>query len=76
MLSGTQLKHLTEHKYSSTGTSVLEPYFQPFWCWLVEQMPLSLAPNLITIIGLFFNVLTSTIVILKSPNATDDVILF
>ncbi len=72
-LSVTQLKNLAEHKYSATGTSLLEPYFQPFWCWLVEQMPLSLAPNLITIIGLVLNVLTSTIVILKSPNGSDDV---
>ena len=74
ILSNYQLKNLDEHKYSSGGSTLLDPYFQPFWRWLVEQMPLWLAPNTITVIGLIINVITSTILIFYSPNATDHVI--
>jgi len=27
----------------------------PFWEWVVKQMPMWLAPNMLTLIGLFFN---------------------
>lgn len=75
VLNNSQLKNLDEHKYSSGGSTLLDPIFQPFWRWLVEQMPLWLAPNLITIIGLAINVLTCTILFLYSPNGTDYVSL-
>lgn len=68
VLNNSQLKNLDEHKYSSGGSTLLDPIFQPFWRWLVEQMPLWLAPNLITIIGLGINVLSCTILYLFSPN--------
>jgi len=74
VLSPTQLKNLDKHKYSSSGKTLLDPYFQPFWEWLVLQMPIYLAPNLITVIGLALNVVTSTILMLFSPNATENVI--
>jgi len=74
ILSNYQLKNLDEHKYSSGGATLLDPNFQPFWKWIVEQMPLWLAPNTITVIGLIINVITSAILIFYSPNATDHVI--
>lgn len=74
ILSPQQLKNLNEHKYSANGVSILDAIFQPFWRWLVEKMPLWLAPNAITIIGLIINIVTSTILIIYSPNATDYVI--
>ena len=73
VLSDSQLKVLNEHKYSSTGSTLLDPLFQPYWRWLVLQMPLYLAPNLITVIGLIINVITSSILMLYSPNAKDTV---
>lgn len=72
ILSNAQLKNLDEHKYSSGGTTLLDPIFQPYWRWLVEQMPLWIAPNLITIIGLIINVLTCSILFIYSPNGTDE----
>jgi choline/ethanolamine phosphotransferase len=72
VLTQSQLKNLDEHKYSSTGATLLDKYFQPYWRWLVEQMPLNLAPNLITVIGLIINVITSTILIIYCPNANED----
>jgi hypothetical protein len=70
ILSNKQLKNLDDHKYSSMGSTLLDPFFQPYWRWLVEQVPLYVAPNLITATGLLINVLTSTILMLYSPNAT------
>lgn len=71
VLSNAQLKNLSDHKYSSGGSTLLDPVFQPYWRWLVEQMPLWLAPNLITTIGLIINISTCSILFLYSPNATD-----
>jgi len=73
VLSNSQLKNLHAHTYSSSGSTLLDPIFQPYWKWLVLQMPIYLAPNLITIIGLIINVVTSTILILYSPNAKESV---
>ncbi|XP_062854775.1 choline/ethanolaminephosphotransferase 1a isoform X2 [Trichomycterus rosablanca] len=70
-LSRQQLKRLEEHRYSSSGRSVLEPLLQPFWCWLVERVPLWVAPNLITIIGLAVNVITTLVLVYHCPTATE-----
>ena len=74
VLTNSQLKNLNAHTYSSSGSTLLDPIFQPYWKWLVLQMPIYLAPNLITIIGLIINVVTSTILILYSPNAKEPVL--
>jgi len=68
-LSAGQLQRLKEHRYCSEGRSISEFIFQPFWNWVVTLMPLWVAPNLITILGLILNVVTSTLVILNSPQA-------
>lgn len=63
LLQAGQLKKLGEHKYSCTSVSLLDPILQPWWCWLVARVPLWLAPNLITIVGLAVNILTTLILI-------------
>lgn len=73
VLSALQLRRLTEHKYSAEGSSLLEPYMQTFWRWLVEQIPLTWAPNSITLAGLIVNVLTTCILMYYSPDARQDV---
>jgi len=69
ILNLQQLKALSNHKYSSEGTSITEPALQVFWRWLVEQIPLWVAPNLITIVGLIINVGTSLLLMYFSPDA-------
>ncbi|XP_017132004.1 cholinephosphotransferase 1 isoform X2 [Drosophila elegans] len=71
ILSAQQLRKLSEHKYSCTSASLLDPLLQPWWNWLVAQTPLWLAPNLITIVGLIVNVVTTLILICYSPNGVD-----
>jgi choline/ethanolamine phosphotransferase len=69
-LSKQQIEALKHHKYSCEGNSLLETYvFQPFWNWLATKVPLWIAPNLITITGLAFNIVTSLWVIASSPQA-------
>ncbi|XP_045118393.1 cholinephosphotransferase 1-like isoform X4 [Portunus trituberculatus] len=72
-LSETQLRRLEEHRYSCASTSLMDPLMQKWWCWLVEQCPLTLAPNLITITGLIINIITSLVLCYYSPDAKQEV---
>ncbi|XP_076759678.1 choline/ethanolaminephosphotransferase 1 bbc isoform X4 [Xylocopa sonorina] len=69
LLSPGQLKRLSEHKYNCTTNSLLDGLLQPWWNWLVSKVPFWLAPNLITIVGLIVNVLTTLVIIYYSPDA-------
>jgi phosphatidylglycerophosphate synthase len=46
---------------------------QPWWNFVVELMPMWIAPNLITIIGLAVNVFTSLVLLYYAPTATEEV---
>ena len=73
LLSPGQLKRLSEHRYSYVDGSILDPFLQPWWNWLVNKIPLWLAPNLITIVGLIVNIVTTLILIWYSPDAKAEV---
>lgn len=73
VLSNSQLKRLAEHKYSCTNSSLLDPFLQPWWNWVVQCLPLWLAPNLITIMGLAVNIVTSLVLIYYNPDGTREV---
>ncbi|XP_027557660.1 choline/ethanolaminephosphotransferase 1 isoform X1 [Neopelma chrysocephalum] len=70
-LSKHQLKRLEEHKYQSAGRSLLEPLMQGYWEWLVGRVPAWIAPNLITIVGLCINILTTLLLVWYCPTATE-----
>uniref|UniRef100_A0A069DT05 diacylglycerol cholinephosphotransferase n=1 Tax=Panstrongylus megistus TaxID=65343 RepID=A0A069DT05_9HEMI len=69
ILSPGQLKRLSDHKYSCESLSILDKFLQPWWDWLVSKIPIWLAPNLITIIGLIINILTTLVLVYYSPDA-------
>ncbi|XP_070492641.1 choline/ethanolaminephosphotransferase 1-like [Chironomus tepperi] len=71
ILNSSQLRKLADHKYAVTSSSLIEPYLQPYWNWLVLKLPLWIAPNLITIIGLLINILTSLALIYYNPDGKD-----
>ena len=73
ILSENQLKKLKDHRYSCTSSSLLDPLLQPWWNWLVQCTPLWLAPNLITIVGLIVNILTSLVLVYYSPDCKQQV---
>jgi len=71
ILSDRELKGLKEHKYSSSCASLLDPPMQKFWNWVVTLVPLWVAPNLITMVGLVVNILTTLILVYHCPTATE-----
>lgn len=72
-LSVAQLKRLEEHKYSASGRSLFEPACQVYWNWLVQQIPTTIAPNTLTIIGLVVNIVTTVVLVYYCPSATEEV---
>lgn len=76
ILLPVQLKKLSDHSYKCESRSLTDPYLQPFWNWLVLQTPIWLAPNLITLIGLIVNIVTTLVIIRYSPDANSDVSIF
>ncbi|RDD39841.1 Cholinephosphotransferase 1 [Trichoplax sp. H2] len=70
-LTKQQLDRLKQHQYSVIGQSATESFLQPYWCWLVKQVPLWLAPNLITSLGLAVNVVTTVILACYCPLMTE-----
>lgn len=73
VLSNSQLKRLGEHTYKSEGRSILDGSLQHWWNWVVQCLPLWLAPNLITITGLIVNIATSLILVYYNPTAKEEV---
>jgi len=71
VLSDQQLRKLGEHKYSSSCQSLLDPTMQIFWNWFVKFVPLWIAPNLITMVGLIINIITAMIVVAYCPTASE-----
>lgn len=61
-IPSSRVKNLYEYKYSGTDKSLVSKYvLGPYWTWLVELFPKSVAPNTITLSGLvlvFLNYLT------------------
>lgn len=72
-LSAAQLRRLEEHRYSAAGVSLLEPPLQIYWTWLLQWIPLWMAPNSITLLGLAINLLTTLLLISYCPTATEEV---
>jgi len=76
VLTLNQLIRLGNHQYKAEGVSMLEPFMQPFWRWLVEQIPLWCAPNALTLLGLILNAATTLVIILYCPSFVGEVCLY
>jgi len=71
ILSDRELKKLKEHKYSASCSSLLDPIMQKYWNWFVTLCPMWVAPNLITMVGLVINIVTSLVLVWYCPTATE-----
>ncbi|XP_048949998.1 cholinephosphotransferase 1 isoform X3 [Canis lupus baileyi] len=71
-LSAAQLRRLEEHRYCAAGVSLLEPPLQVYWTWLLRWVPLWVAPNSITLLGLAVNLFTTLALISYCPTATEE----
>ncbi|XP_004349905.1 choline/ethanolaminephosphotransferase 1 [Capsaspora owczarzaki ATCC 30864] len=67
-LTPAHVKGMREHKYACSTNSYLDLHVMVhFWNWLVKLVPLWVAPNLITMVGLIVNVATSVILLSFVP---------
>ena len=73
ILNCYQIEQLKRHKYASDNDSILDPYFQPWWNYVVTLVPLWVAPNLITITGLILNMLAAFALIHNCPSAKEEI---
>lgn len=62
-ISDAGLKELLNYKYVSGGYSICDKLLAPWWEWFVTLIPLSVAPNLLTLIALFWNMSAVAILI-------------
>ena len=51
-LSDEELSGLKNYKYNVVEDSIAEKLMNPFWNWAVRLLPMWMAPNLVTLIGL------------------------
>ncbi|ODM95430.1 Choline/ethanolaminephosphotransferase 1 [Orchesella cincta] len=73
ILTEKQLSNLTKHKFFASSDSLFDPVLQLWWNWLVKQVPVWFAPNVITILGLLVNILTSLVLVYYSPDCRQEV---
>lgn len=71
-ITDVQLRRLKEHCYSSSGSTILDPYMQIWWEWVVHKLPFWLAPNLMTLGGLVIVITTGILFIIYNPDAKQD----
>ena len=58
-MSKEALVHLKNYKYVSGEYSIMDKVLTPYWNWVVELLPMWMAPNLVTLTGLLI-VIAST----------------
>ena len=64
----TSIAHLNEYKYQSEDRSLTTKYIlKPFWLKFVNIFPLSMAPNMVTLLGLMFIVISDILVFYFDP---------
>ncbi|XP_070575335.1 choline/ethanolaminephosphotransferase 1-like [Ptychodera flava] len=72
ILSSTQLKHLEEYKYHGARPTLTERMILArYWDWLVKQVPLWLAPNVMTLMGLMLNIFIVSVMIYYCPTGKE-----
>lgn len=54
-----EIEHCKKYKYNGTDDSILAKLFlRSYWNWLIEFVPMNIAPNLITFIGFLFELVS------------------
>eukprot|EP00474_Spongospora_subterranea_P009222 CRZ09680.1 hypothetical protein [Spongospora subterranea] len=71
VLDDSQLRALAKYQYSSGLYGYIDTIMTPFWNWAVTLLPMTLAPNLVTLLALLFMSLAAVLVATKSPMLTD-----
>jgi phosphatidylglycerophosphate synthase len=53
-ISPSGLDALAVHKYKASDYTILDNFLNPWWTWLARFVPLSIAPNIVTLCGWLF----------------------
>ena len=67
------VEHIATHKYVGGKYTPLDNVLNPFWFWATEHVPMWMAPNLITMLGLMCNVAAFILFWTLSPSFGSDV---
>lgn len=66
------LASLKQYKYQSTGYSQLEHALNPYWEYCVSLLPITMAPNMVTLIGTAVLFLAFVVVLFCAPTLTEE----
>ena len=66
-LAEKDLKNLDVYVYHSAEYTLVEKTLNPFWTWFASCFPDTMAPNMITLIGLLINITASFTVLFNDP---------
>ena len=61
------LKSLDTYVYHGADYTIIENFLNPFWTWFASFFPDWMAPNMITLIGLIINLISTLIVLYNDP---------
>lgn len=70
-LGPADLDNIKKYKYHPGVYTPLDNVLSHFWAWIVELLPKTLAPNMITLIGLIFSVSSCLIYAFYCPTFTE-----
>ncbi|ROW07661.1 hypothetical protein VMCG_03403 [Cytospora schulzeri] len=68
-VSDDALQHLKTYQYSAVDKSPVSYYIlRPYWNWAAGLLPVSMAPNMVTLIGFFFILANVGLLVLFVPD--------
>ncbi len=70
MLSEAALARVAAYKYVCGSSTPLDRLLNHYWNWVVQWLPLWLAPNLVTLLGLACMVASAVVVVATDPSLT------
>merc|ERR1712226_1725701 len=68
VLSEDGKTHIAEHKYKGGVYTPLDNFLNPFWLWMTELLPRTLAPNAVTLLGFLPLVVVYVLVWMYCPD--------
>ena len=61
-LTEQDLENMKNHKYQTTGYTILDNKMNPFWEKCATFLPYAYSPNMVTVTGLFCQILSIIVI--------------
>lgn len=65
------MEGVAAYKYVCGSSTPLDRLLNHYWNWAVQSLPLWLAPNLVTLLGLAFMMASAALVVITDPSLTE-----